>query len=103
MNADGMSAFAIELAAKVRGLVAETDGVNQTKIADAIGKSQGYVSPRMNGKEAWTTWELDIIAGLLGMSAPEFLAEVMKRGAWLADSVTVLTGEETEPQSRSRH
>lgn len=96
-----MSAFATELAVRVRGLVAESADVNQSKIATAIGKSQGYVSPRMTGKEPWTTWELDKIAELLNMSGPEFLTEVMKRSSWLADSVTVATGPDKESRRRS--
>ena len=102
MNEHGMSPFAIELAAKVRGLVAENPGVNQEKIATALGRVQGYVSARMTGKKAWDMDELDVIAELLGMSGPEFLAEVMRRGAWLADSVTILTSEESESRHQSR-
>lgn len=75
-----MSEFAAEVASKVRGLIAESEGVTQEKIALAIGKSQGYVSPRINGKEAWNTRELDILAALLGMSGIELIQEVMKRG-----------------------
>ena len=102
MSGLGMSAFAIELAAKVRGLIAESDDVNATKIADAIGRSQGYVSPKMNGKEPWDAAELAVIATLLDMSPVEFLTEVMRRGTWLADSVSPLSAINSEARTQSR-
>lgn len=72
------SAFTREVARKVRGLTAE-QGVTQKIIAGALGRTQSYVSVRMQGREAWTTADLDTIAGLLGMTGAELLGELLRR------------------------
>jgi hypothetical protein len=41
-------------------------GVTQTKMATLLGRSQAYVSERVNGLDAWNVNELSIIAPKLG-------------------------------------
>lgn len=72
------SAFTREVARKIRGLVAE-QGFTQEQVADELTRTQSYVSVRMQGRTGWTTAELDTIAGMLGMTGMELLAEVLRR------------------------
>lgn len=60
-----MSPFTQDLARVIRGRMAES-GVTQTKMATLLGRSQAYVSERVNGLDAWNVNELSIIAPKLG-------------------------------------
>lgn len=56
------------------------EGVTQMKIAEAIGRSQAYVSERVNGLDAWNTHELSVLSELLHYESPfELLGEVVSR------------------------
>lgn len=74
-----MPKSAVVIAHAIRGLMAER-GVTQSQMAAAIGRSQGYVSERVSGVDAWNTMELEQVAGRLGFTdAFDLLAEVQKR------------------------
>lgn len=74
-----MPESAQQIARAIKGLMAERR-VTQQQIADAIGRTQGYVSERANGLDAWNTLELEVIARRLGFAdAFALLAEVAKR------------------------
>lgn len=61
--------FTRDLARVIKGLARE-NSVTQAQIAQAIGKSQPYVSHKMNGLDAWSTYELEKIGELLGFEHP---------------------------------
>lgn len=68
-----------QIARAIKGLMAER-GVTQQQIANAIDRTQGYVSERANGLDAWNTAELELIAKRLGFAdAFDLLAEVTRR------------------------
>jgi transcriptional regulator with XRE-family HTH domain len=73
-----VSAFAQHVAQKVRGLTAE-NGLTQMHVATRLGRAQSYVSNRMQGRQAWTTNDLDAIAGMMGMTGMQLLEEVSRR------------------------
>lgn len=53
-----------QIARAIKGLMAER-GVTQQQIAHAIDRTQGYVSERANGLDAWNTAELPRAVGLV--------------------------------------
>lgn len=68
-----------EIARAIKGLMAER-GVTQKQLAEAIERTQGYVSERVNGIDAWNTAELERVARRMGFpDAFELFAEVQKR------------------------
>lgn len=68
-----------QIARAIKGLMAEK-GVTQLQIAAAIDRTQGYVSERANGLDAWDTAELELIARRLGFGdAFDLMAEVARR------------------------
>lgn len=74
-----MPESAREIARAIKGLMAEKN-VTQIQIAEVIERTQGYVSERVNGIDAWNTAELERVARRLGfVDAFELLAEVQKR------------------------
>ncbi len=74
-----MPEAARQIARAIKGLMAEK-GVTQQQIADAIKRTQGYVSERANGLDAWNTAELEQIAKRLGFAdAFDLMAAVAKR------------------------
>lgn len=50
-----------------------TWGVNQSEIAEAIGKKLTYVSHRVTGKKPWTMEEVQIIGKMLEIPREEWL------------------------------
>lgn len=44
-------------------------GVTQAQIAAAVGKSQPYISAKVNGKDTWNVVELEAVAELLGFES----------------------------------
>lgn len=43
------------------------NNINQIDVQKALGRSSGYVSERMSGKQSWAVSELDRIAPLLNL------------------------------------
>lgn len=69
-----------QIARAIKGLMAERGVTQQQQIAHAIDRTQGYVSERANGLDAWNTAELELIAKRLGFAdAFDLLAEVTRR------------------------
>lgn len=55
-------------------------GVTQMKVATLLGRSQAYVSERVNGLDAWNVNELSVIAPKLGYSDVfEMMADMQVR------------------------
>ena len=55
-------------------------GITQKQVAEAIGRTQPYVSDRSRGLDAWNTSELVALAGLMGYGTPwDFFNEVTRR------------------------
>lgn len=74
-----MPPVAVFIATAIKGLMAER-GVTQTAMASRLGRTQGYVSERVNGVDAFNTTELEEIAHILGFGdAFSLLAEIQKR------------------------
>lgn len=72
-----MSAFTQDLARIIKGLASE-NGVTQMQIAQAVGRSQPYISAKMNGRDTWDTYELQKVAELLGYETAFHLIEVVR-------------------------
>lgn len=72
-----VSRFTQDLARVIKGLMSE-HGVTQKTLAAAVGKSQPYVSAKVNGLDAWNVYELDVIAGVLGFQSAFDLFEVAR-------------------------
>lgn len=51
--------------------------VPQTRLAEAIGRNQSYVSTRLNGHGSLTIDELVVICDVLGLRADQLLARVL--------------------------
>lgn len=74
-----MPASTRRIAVAIKGLMAE-QRVTQTQLGDALGRRQSYVSDRLTPKDAFSTWELEQIASVLGFNdAFELLDEVRRR------------------------
>lgn len=72
------SMFTQDIAGVVRALTQE-HGISQTQIAERLNRVQSYVSLRMQGRKAWTTNDLDVLAAMLGMTGMSLLSEVARR------------------------
>lgn len=72
------TAFTKAVAAEVRAYMARAD-VNQTEVANRLGRSQGYVSERINAIRAFDMDDIDGIADLMGLTGVEFLARVARQ------------------------
>lgn len=59
-----MSPFALAFAAEYKGFM-RTHGVSGAQIAEALGRGEGYVSERVNGKRAIDTNDVDALASLV--------------------------------------
>lgn len=70
--------FSKAVSLEVKGLMAR-HGITQTTFANALGRNQGYVSERANGIKAFDTDELDIFAGLIGITGQDLLTTVSRR------------------------
>ncbi len=81
------------VAATVRALMGE-HSITQAEIAVKIGKTQGYVSPRVNGKKPFDVDELDTIAAMAGMQGVELLREAARRIALVGAAPHASTREE---------
>ena len=90
-----VSTFVRDTARVIRGMLAEHD-INQTKLGEALGRSQAYVSERENGLRGWTTVDMDVIAGLLGLTPAEFLVELTSRAQSIQERRGVLLDDEGE-------
>ena len=74
-----MPPSALVIAQSIKGLMAER-GVTQKQVAAVIGRTQGHVSERVSGVDAWNTLELEQVADVLGFTdAFALLAEIQKR------------------------
>lgn len=60
------------IADRVRELLTES-GISGAELARRLGATQSYVSRRVRGVVPWRADELYEIAGVLGISADEFL------------------------------
>lgn len=49
-------------------------GLTQEAVANALGITQGSISRRWNGIHPWRLDELDIVAGIFGVSVAELVA-----------------------------
>lgn len=68
-----------QIARAIRGLLAE-QGLSQTTVGKRIGRTQGYVSERVSGIDAWNTMELEQLAQMLGFrDAFDLLSMIEKR------------------------
>ena len=72
-----VSQFTMDLARVIKGLMSE-HGVTQKALAAAVGKSQPYVSAKVNGLDAWNAYELDVIARVLGFGSAFDMFEVIR-------------------------
>jgi transcriptional regulator with XRE-family HTH domain len=77
------TAFTRAVAAEIRA-IAGRENLAQRGIAKTLGRSQGYVSTRMNGLDPFNTDDLDNIAELVNMTGAELMLEVI-RGARLGE------------------
>lgn len=80
MSIQRPSEFTRAVGAEVRGFI-RSRGLSQTDVADQLGRSQSYVSLRVNGKAAFDMDDVDGIAKLMGLDGVEFLQRVAKRVA----------------------
>lgn len=60
-----MTAFAVAFAAEFKGFM-KSNGVTGAQIAEVLGRGEGYVSERTNGKRALDTNDVDALAELAG-------------------------------------
>lgn len=54
-------------------------GFTVTEVAQQLARGDNYVSDRLQGREAWTSGDLDAIAGLLGLADLELFIEITRR------------------------
>ncbi|MEV8338481.1 helix-turn-helix transcriptional regulator [Leucobacter sp. NPDC077196] len=73
-----VGAFSKAVSLEVKGLMAR-HGITQTAFAAALDRNQGYISERVNGIKAFDTDELDIFAGLIGITGQDLLTTVSRR------------------------
>lgn len=67
------------VARTIKGMMAER-GVTQSQVAEAIGRTQGYVSERVNGLDSWNTAEIEALAHIFGISGGmELMMEIGRR------------------------
>lgn len=70
--------FSRKFAAALRGVMAER-GINQKDVAEQLGRSEGFVSARMNGHAAPDMDMADAVAGLTGVDPGDLLDELNRR------------------------
>lgn len=69
---------ALELARNLKAFTQE-EGITQQAVADKIGRPQGYVGHRLNGRSAMDIETLGAIADFAGMSVAALLVEMQAR------------------------
>ncbi len=79
------SAFTIEVASVIRGLLAENN-ISGARLAQALDRAPSYVSERQTGHRSWTMTDLDVIAELLNVEPMTLLAEVSRRARLAKDA-----------------
>jgi len=71
--------FGKAFAAEYKGFM-KTHGVTNLQVAAVLGRNNGYVSERANGKRALDTDDIDALASLVpGWSGPALLIELSRR------------------------
>jgi len=74
-----LSAFAAAFAAEYKGFM-RANGVTNLELAAALGRKDGYVSERANGKRPLDTADVDALASLVpGWSGRALIIELAKR------------------------
>jgi len=84
MSSERMSAFSRDFAAAIRGVMKE-HGVRQHDLVTYLGKSGGYVSGRISGKNPIDTDIIDAVGELAGLDTVALMAEITRRLASAGD------------------
>lgn len=83
-----ISAFAVAFAAEYKGFM-KANGVTNLQIAEHLGRNDGYVSERANGKRPLDTDDVDALAHLASWSPKELMIELARRARILTeDNIT---------------
>lgn len=77
-----MTPFALRFAEEYKGWMT-ANGITQSQISDKIGRNQGYVSERVNGRRALDTLDVDALAALTHMTGRDLMIELAKRARQL--------------------
>lgn len=72
-----MGSYAKAVAQAVKNATEEA-GVSGAAIARHMGRAQSYVSTRIQGRRAWTTDEVDIIARLIGADVDDLWSSAQR-------------------------
>ncbi|MFT4156527.1 MAG: hypothetical protein QM630_01140 [Microbacterium sp.] len=80
-----ISPFALAFAAEYKGFM-KANGITNLQIAEHLGRNDGYVSERANGKRPLDTDDVDALAQLAGWSPRELIIELARRARIQAES-----------------
>lgn len=74
-----MTSFALAFAAEFKGFM-KANGIAGAQIAEVLGRGEGYVSERVNGKRALDTNDVDALASLVpGWDGLALMLELSRR------------------------
>jgi transcriptional regulator with XRE-family HTH domain len=74
-----MSKFAIRFASEYKGFM-KSAGISGAQLAEKLGRGEGYVSERINGKRAIDTNDIDALARLAeGWDGRSLMIELARR------------------------
>lgn len=70
--------FSVRFAAEFKGWMS-ANHVTQMQLATYMGRTQPYISERVNGRRAISTDEVDALASLTGVTGKDLIIELSKR------------------------
>lgn len=83
-----ISPFAKAFAAEYKGFM-RANGVTNLQIAQVLGRNDGYVSERANGKRPLDMDDIDVLAGLVsGWDGQQLMLELARRAQASTDAAT---------------
>ena len=92
--------FSRQVSRYVAGMLRERE-VKQRVIAGRLGRTQAYVSERVNGHRSWTLDELDVISSLLDFTSGLSMLEEIAARARLAQQRTDVLARRREARGVS--
>jgi transcriptional regulator with XRE-family HTH domain len=83
-----MSKFAIRFASEYKGFM-KSAGISGAQLAEKLGRGEGYVSERINGKRAIDTNDIDALARLAeGWDGRSLMIELARRVRYNVENKT---------------
>lgn len=95
------ASFGFQVSTVLRDLMRER-GITQQDVADVLGRSQGYVSQRTNGREVLGLDIIQAVAHLAHLTPRALMVELTERTARVAESGTESSSSPDAPAPTPR-